>query len=234
MDHLPSVLDMALPPCDLPSISDEISLPFIPSSPPSSPSAGASTPKSEWSSADSNSPSQETPSSIWSNSDGFFSSVQINETPRVAIMGVGYVGYHLMTSFSKLYEVIAFDASPKRVAAVAAGLPDGSDVHVTCDPSSLGSATHFLVAVPTPLIPGTTDIDTSIIRSALSTICAHVRPGATVVIESSVAVGTTRSLLSSMVKTHHIYAGMSPEVCRSLFIHVIPTKDPPAHRSWPH
>jgi UDP-N-acetyl-D-mannosaminuronate dehydrogenase len=132
-------------------------------------------------------------------------------------MGVGYVGYHLMTAFSKHYEVIAFDVNPKRVAAVAAQLPDGSDVYVTCDPSSLGSATHFLIAVPTPLIPGTTETDTSIIRSAFDTICANVRPGATVIIESSVAVGTTRSLFSNMVKTHHIYAGMSPEVCRSLF-----------------
>ena len=130
-------------------------------------------------------------------------------------MGVGYVGHHLMTAFSKHYEVVAFDVSPERVAAVALELPDGSDVYVTCDPSSLASATHFLVAVPTPLIPGTTDTDTTIIRSALSTIAAHVRPGATIIIESSVAVGTTRSLLSSMVRTHDIYAGMSPEVSRS-------------------
>jgi len=234
MDHERPVLEMAFPSWDFQSIPDEISFQNLPSCSSLSPSASSSSPKSEWSSPESNSPSQETPSSIWSNSDDFFSSVQINETPRVAILGVGYVGHHLMTAFSKHYEVIAFDVNPQRVAAVAAELPNDSDVYVTCDPSSLRSATHFLVAVPTPLVPGTTNIDTSIIRRALNTISAHVRPGATVVIESSVAVGTTRSLLSNMARTHHIYAGMSPEVCRFLSIHVTSTNDSSARRSGPH
>jgi UDP-N-acetyl-D-mannosaminuronate dehydrogenase len=133
----------------------------------------------------------------------------------VAIIGIGYVGFHLVTAFSKYYKVIAFDVSSERIATVAEQLPQDSNVYLTSEASSLALATHFLVAVPTPLIPNTTDTDTSIIRKALGTICEYVRPGATIVIESSVSIGLTRSLLSSMIDTHNLYAGMSPEVSLS-------------------
>jgi nucleotide sugar dehydrogenase len=134
-----------------------------------------------------------------------------NDLPVVAVLGVGYVGLHLVEAFSRHYKVIAFDVSQKRLDVVGEDLKDNSSVYLTSNPSDLRNATHFLVAVPTPLYPHTTTINTSIIQSALKTVCDHVRPGATVVIESSVSVGMTRHLLSEMVKTHLIYAGMSPE-----------------------
>lgn len=144
----------------------------------------------------------------------YISDVQNDETPLVAVVGVGYVGLHLIRAFSKHYKVIAFDISAKRIAQVADELEDNVDIHFTSDESHLVSATHFLVAVPTPLLPGTTDIDTSIIRNALATICSQARRGATIVIESSVSVGMTRSLLGKLAEAHELQAGMSPEVKR--------------------
>ena len=138
--------------------------------------------------------------------------VNRDDPPVVAVLGVGYVGLHLVEAFSRHYKVIAFDVNQKRLDTVAVQLSDVTNISFTNDPSSLSNATHFLVAVPTPLHPHTTTINTSIIRSALKTVCDHVRVGATVVIESSVSVGMTRSLLSEVVQTHGIYAGMSPEV----------------------
>lgn len=76
----------------------------------------------------------------------------------------------------------------------------------------------IVVAVPTPLIANTAQIDTSIIQNALETISDHVRPGATIVVESSVSVGMTRSLLGKMVETHNLHAGMSPEVSSIRFL----------------
>jgi UDP-N-acetyl-D-mannosaminuronate dehydrogenase len=129
-------------------------------------------------------------------------------------MGVGYVGFYLVTAFSICYKVIAFDVSDKRLATVAEQLPDTANIHFTSNTSCLAPATHFLVSVPTPLLPGTTEIDTSMIQSALDTICSQARRGATIVIESSVSVGMTRSLLGKIVQDYGLQAGMSPEVRR--------------------
>ena len=140
------------------------------------------------------------------------SPVTEDETPLVAVIGVGYVGLHLVTGFSKHYNVIAFDLSQKRLESVAGELLPNARLCLTSDPSRLGSATHFLVSVPTLLVPGTSVVDTSYLQSAIDTIAVHARIGATVVIESSVAVGMTRSLLARIALKYHLKAGMSPEV----------------------
>jgi len=140
------------------------------------------------------------------------SPVTEDETPLVAVIGVGYVGLHLVTGFSKHYNVIAFDLSQKRLESVAGELLPNPRLSLTSDPSRLSSATHFLVSVPTLLVPGTSVVDTSYLQSAIDTITVHARIGATVVIESSVAVGMTRSLLAKIALKYHLKAGMSPEV----------------------
>jgi hypothetical protein len=167
---------------------------------------------SEPSLAESTSTFPETPNSSFDTTEDYFSDVRYDEKPLVAILGVGYVGLHLVTAFSKYYKVIAFDVSDKRLATVAEQFPDGSNIHFTSDPSCLAPVTHFLVAVPTPLLADTTEIDISMIQSALDTICSQSRRGATIIIESSVSVGMTRSLLGTRVKEYGLQAGMSPEV----------------------
>jgi hypothetical protein len=140
------------------------------------------------------------------------SPVTEDETPLVAVIGVGYVGLHLVTGFSKHYNVIAFDLSQKRLESVAGELLPNARLSLTSDPSRLAAATHFLISVPTLLVPGASAVDTSYLQSAIDTISIHARIGATVVIESSVAVGMTRSLLAKIVHKYHLKAGMSPEV----------------------
>lgn len=143
------------------------------------------------------------------------SAVTEDETPLVAVIGVGYVGLHLVTGFSKHYDVIAFDLSQKRLDSVASELLPNSRLSLTSDPSRLGSATHFLISVPTLLVSGTSVVDTSYLQSAIDTISIHARVGATIVIESSVAVGMTRDLLSKIAVKYNLKAGMSPEVIHS-------------------
>lgn len=174
-------------------------------------STSGTTSPSYWSSTESTSSSTETPITPFTTGYDYFSDVGQDEY-IVAIVGIGYVGIHLVAAFSKHYKVIAFDINEKRIADMAKQFADMPNVYLTSDASLLTPATHLLVAVPTPLIPHTTKTDTSIIRNALETICSRVRRGATIIIESSVSVGMTRSLLGNMMKTYHINAGMSPEV----------------------
>ena len=129
----------------------------------------------------------------------------------VAVIGVGYVGEHLVNAFSKRYDVIGFDVSAKRIFELREEYAKHSRARFTSDAGDLAEATHILIAVPTLLLPDK-KIDCKYLRGALETVAIYARAGATVVIESSVAVGMTRELLGPLAAAKRLLAGMSPEV----------------------
>ncbi len=142
----------------------------------------------------------------------FPSDISPEDDPRVAVLGIGYVGTHLVSSFSSKYPVIAFDVSERRIAQLQAEQSSESNISYTTDPQQIRNATHILISVPTLLRQDKT-IDASYLQSALNTVSTHARAGATIVIESSVAVGMTRNLLGPICEAHSFMGGMSPEVC---------------------
>ncbi|KAH3953021.1 hypothetical protein HBH53_035470 [Parastagonospora nodorum] len=129
--------------------------------------------------------------------------------PIVAVVGVGYVGKHLVEEFAKHYEVIAYDVSDNRLKTLSGELKNAS-IRFTSRPTELAKASHILISVPTVLNSDKT-IDTTYLRSAIAAVEKHVRPGSTVVIESSVAVGMTRSLVGPLMASKGLKVGMSPE-----------------------
>ncbi|KAF8242769.1 nucleotide sugar dehydrogenase [Wilcoxina mikolae CBS 423.85] len=134
-----------------------------------------------------------------------------SETPLVAVIGVGYVGTHLVTAFAPHYSIIAFDVSEKRLLTVAPTLSQyASTITWTTNASAIAPATHFLIAVPTSLLPDSS-VDTLYLREAIGAVALYARPGATVVVESSVSVGMTRKLLGPLMRSRGLLAGMSPE-----------------------
>ncbi|KAK2060113.1 nucleotide sugar dehydrogenase [Colletotrichum caudatum] len=135
--------------------------------------------------------------------------VDPDDQPLVAVIGVGYVGTHLVDSFSASYDVLGFDVSERRINEIRKELPNERIRFTTCG-TDLREATHFLISVPT-LLKADKSIDTSYLQSAVATVAQYARPGSTVVIESSVAVGMTRSLLGPVALSRGFYAGMSPE-----------------------
>ena len=161
-------------------------------------------------------PPPEDISEAYFNSAGYQSVLPVleDEPPLVAVIGVGYVGIQLVTSFAEYYKVIAFDVSEKRMRDIAPTMQQYPSVTCSTSHRQLAGATHFLISVPTTLL---TDkrIDTSFLQSAIYTVGLHARPGATVVVESSVAVGMTRQLLSQLMMVGGLKAGMSPEVSGS-------------------
>ena len=138
--------------------------------------------------------------------------VTTSEEPLVAVIGVGYVGLHLVTAFAPVYKVIAFDISKDRVNSIAVQLDQSPSITLTSNRKQLANATHFLIAVPTSLLANKR-INTSYLEDAIDTVASYARPGATVVIESSVSVGMTRQLLEPLMRSRGLRAGMSPEVC---------------------
>ncbi|KAF4963325.1 hypothetical protein FSARC_8656 [Fusarium sarcochroum] len=136
--------------------------------------------------------------------------VSQQDEPVIAVIGVGYVGTHLVSSFSSRYQVIGFDVSAKRIGDLSVEYQDNDNVQFSRDSQDLRRATHFLISVPTLLRPDKT-IDSSYLRDALKTVGEVARSGSTVVIESSVAVGMTRQLLGPLATSRKFFAGMSPE-----------------------
>lgn len=148
--------------------------------------------------------------------------ISTSDDPLVAVIGVGYVGEHLVQAFSRSHRVIGYDVSSARVKHLRTLQFGSKSVEFTCQPCGITKATHFLISVPTLLLPDKT-IDSSFLRSALSVVAEYGRKGSTVVIESSVAVGMTRELLGPIAEAHNFFAGMSPE-------RVDPGRtDPPSH-----
>ncbi|KAM3505621.1 hypothetical protein MY10362_002833 [Beauveria mimosiformis] len=131
-----------------------------------------------------------------------------NQEPTVAVIGVGYVGEHLVNVFAGHCPVIGFDVSASRIQKLQ--LENRSAARFTRKACDIAPATHFLIAVPTLLLPDQ-QVDSSYLRQAIAVVARHARPGSTVVIESSVAVGMTRALLGPVAAAKSLFAGMSPE-----------------------
>lgn len=129
--------------------------------------------------------------------------------PIVAVVGVGYVGTHLVEAFAHHYNVVAFDLSTKRLLEVSSQLDD-LPIQFTSNASDISQASHFLISVPT-LLNADKTIDTTYLRSAITTVEKYARPGSTIVVESSVAVGMTRSLVGPLMHSKKFLVGMSPE-----------------------
>ncbi|KID84251.1 Nucleotide sugar dehydrogenase [Metarhizium guizhouense ARSEF 977] len=128
----------------------------------------------------------------------------------VAVVGVGYVGRRLVQSFSTQFKVIAYDISSATLRSARRELSSGPNVKYTTCPMDMKQATHFLIAVPT-LVNADASINTTHIKDAINTVATVAQQGSTVVLESSVAVGMTRSLLGPIAVSYGLFAGMSPE-----------------------
>ena len=124
---------------------------------------------------------------------------------KVVVVGLGYVGLPLaMRAAAVGHSVIGFDIDTRRVKLLEAGESYIEDVPSeelqkvledgTFRPSSDGAACAgfdvAVVAAPTPLRDGLPDL--SYLEDAARTLAGHLRPGATVIIESTSYPGTTQ------------------------------------------
>ena len=96
-------------------------------------------------------------------------SIDVVTEPLVAVIGVGYVGEHLVSVFSNCYNVLGYDVSEARAKHLTEIFEGKDRVRITSKTTDIAEATHFLISVPTLLLPDKT-IDSSFLRSALTTV----------------------------------------------------------------
>ncbi len=158
----------------------------------------------------------------------------MSETPPprrvVAVIGQGYVGLPVaMRAVEQGYRVVGFDVSLERVAALARGESYVGDVSSaelsaalaggyvpTSEPADLAGFDVAIISVPTPLTDGAPDL--TAIESAGALLGPHVRPGCTVILESTTYPGTTEELLAPILEAASgltagvdFHLGYSPE-----------------------
>ena len=146
----------------------------------------------------------------------------------VAVLGLGYVGLPLVVEFGKLGRTIGFDIVAEKVAKCRAGtdpsreIPDtemalATHAEYTSDARALADADFIIVAVPTPVdqahIP-----DFGPLLGASRAIGPHMKPGATVIYESTVYPGATEEVcIPELERTsgrqwkRDFFVGYSPE-----------------------
>ena len=122
----------------------------------------------------------------------------------IAIVGLGYVGLPLAVAFGRLMRTIGYDLSPQKIESYRkhidpSGTVAGDDIRAagrltfTWEPAELANADFFIIAVPTPIDAARKPDFTPLIRAS-ENVAAHLKPGATVVYESTVYPGATEEV----------------------------------------
>ncbi|ELY37688.1 nucleotide sugar dehydrogenase [Natronorubrum tibetense] len=123
---------------------------------------------------------------------------------QLCVVGLGYVGLPLAQAFDSVgHDVWGVDIDAEKVATLEAGVdPTGdvgndaiaaSEIEFTTEPGLVAEAEIVIVAVPTP-VDDLEKPDLGLVEAAGETIGAHLQPGATVVLESTVYPGATREV----------------------------------------
>jgi UDP-N-acetyl-D-galactosamine dehydrogenase len=122
----------------------------------------------------------------------------------VAVVGLGYVGLPLAVAFGARRPTIGFDVDPRKIDAYRSGTDPTGEVapealhgadrlRFTGDPRHLREAEVVIVTVPTP-IDAARRPDLRPLESASRTVGEQLRPGMTVVYESTVYPGCTEEV----------------------------------------
>jgi UDP-N-acetyl-D-galactosamine dehydrogenase len=126
------------------------------------------------------------------------------ESPRIAIIGLGYVGLPLALEFGRQFETLGFDINRTRVAELRAGhdrtgeaqadeLANAPHLSFSADPADLLGCSIYIVTVPTP-IDADKRPDFSPLISASRTVGGVLRKGDLVIYESTVYPGATEEV----------------------------------------
>ena len=132
----------------------------------------------------------------------------------IVIIGLGYVGLPLAVEFAKKYPVTGFDINQDRVNQLRLGndntlevsaqellnvlldsnkVPDKKGLFITNETKALAEANYYIVTVPTPTDKNNRPDLTPLIK-ATETIAKVLKPGDTVIYESTVYPGATEEV----------------------------------------
>jgi len=152
------------------------------------------------------------------------------KNPKIALIGLGYVGLPLAAAFAEKYNVIGFDINVKRVVELNKGLDStnelttdqlkavvGSSLKLTTELTDISDCTTYIVTVPTPVTSSKNPDLTPVIK-ATESVSTVLKKGDIVVYESTVYPGVTEEVCvpileekSGLAFNIDFFVGYSPE-----------------------
>jgi UDP-N-acetyl-D-glucosamine/UDP-N-acetyl-D-galactosamine dehydrogenase len=159
-----------------------------------------------------------------------------NLKPRIALIGLGYVGLPLARLFATKYSVVGFDINEARITELMSGIDSTLEVDdatlqsvlVTESTSEKGlfcsnkledikDCTYYIITVPTPVDKNNRPVLVPLVKAS-ETVGAVLKKGDVVVYESTVYPGATEEecipvleRVSKLVFNKDFFAGYSPE-----------------------
>ena len=145
---------------------------------------------------------------------------------RISVIGQGYVGLPLAIAAAESgFEVTGIDIDASRVASLNAGVSPVGDITNTAISSVIGAGKYravsefnavadseiVIICVPTPL-DDAHEPDISTLIAATKSVSEYLRDGVLVIIESTIAPGTTREIIAPLLGSSKKYdLAYSPE-----------------------
>ncbi len=157
--------------------------------------------------------------------------------PKIAIIGLGYVGLPLARLFATKYAVVGFDINQNRVAALMSGSDATLEVedeilqavlldspgeaknglYCTTNVNDIASCNYYIITVPTPVDKNNRPVLTPLIKAS-ETVGNVLKNGDIVVYESTVYPGATEEecipvleKISGLKFNTDFFGGYSPE-----------------------
>jgi UDP-N-acetyl-D-galactosamine dehydrogenase len=133
-----------------------------------------------------------------------------NKEERIAVVGLGYVGFPLAVEFGKIVHTIGFDLNKKRVEDLKNAKDTNNEtsteeimaaklLEVTADPKRIAEAKFIIVAVPTPITKNKQP-DLSCLIGASELVGNNISKGSIVVFESTVYPGVTEDVCVPIIE----------------------------------
>ena len=137
------------------------------------------------------------------------------ELDKIAIIGMGYVGFPLSLLFAKNYQVIGFDIDHNRINKMKEGESTISEVGIddllsnetikknikfTSNPEDIKVAKIKIITVGTPYDLNSEHIDYSQLSSAIDMLNGRLNTGDIVILKSTVPPGTTNEIVKKKIE----------------------------------
>ena len=149
---------------------------------------------------------------------------------KIAVIGLGYVGFPLACLFAGKYPVVGFDLNAERVRQLAEGIDRNNEVshethaaalangmRLTSDPEDIRDCNVYVVAVPTP-VDRHHHPDMTPLERASRLIGSVISAGDIVIFESTVYPGATEEYCAPIIEevsglrlNEDFFLGYSPE-----------------------
>ncbi len=147
---------------------------------------------------------------------------------KIAVIGLGYVGFPLAIEFSKYFNVKAFDIDKKRINELKNSYDRNStsskklnlnnkNINYTSNIKELRICNFYIITVPTP-INKNNNPDLRFIRSACSLVSKILKTDDIIVFESTVYPGLTENFCVPLIERYSkltylkdFFVGYSPE-----------------------